>query len=161
MLLMAENSIRGRICHTNHRYAEANSKYIKNYDKKKELSDLKYWDKNNLYGCAMSQKLPSGGCKCVEETCQFNEDFIKSYNDDSDEGYFLKVDVQYPENLHNFHNDLSFLHERMKIKKGEKLVANWNDKKEYVIHIRNLKQVMNHGLVLKKVYIFIKLNQEA
>ena len=49
------------------------------------------------------------GFKCVEETSQFNEDFIKSYNDYIDEWYFLGFDVQYPENLHDLHNDLHFL----------------------------------------------------
>ena len=75
---------------------------MKNYDKNKESTHLKYWDRNNLYGWAMSQKLPLGGFKWVEETSQFNEDFIKTDNDVSNEGYFLEVHVQYPENLHNF-----------------------------------------------------------
>ena len=62
----------------------------------------------------MWQKLPVNGFKWVEETSKFNEDFIKSYNEDSDEGYFLDVDVQYPEILHDLHNDLLFLPERIK-----------------------------------------------
>ena len=65
----------------------------------------------------MSQKLSVNNFKRVKETSQFNEDFIKSYNDDSDEGYFLEVDFQYPEKLHNLHNDLTFLPERMRIEK--------------------------------------------
>ena len=69
---------------------------------------------------------------------------------ESDEGYFLEVGVQYPVNLHNIHNDLPFLSERTKIKKVEKLVANLQEKTEYVIHIRNLEQTLNLGLVLKK-----------
>ena len=75
----------------------------------------------------------------IEDTSQFNEDFIRNYNEKSDEGYFLDVDVQYPEKLHELHNDLPFLPERMKIEKVEKLVTNLHDKTEYVIHIRNLK----------------------
>ena len=59
----------------------------------------------------MSQRSPLGGFKWVEETSQFNDDFIKSYNDDSDKGHFLKVQVLYPENMHNLHNDLHFLAE--------------------------------------------------
>ena len=58
---------------------------------------LKYWDVNNLHGWTISQKLPLGGFKWVEETSQSNENFKKSYNEDSDRGYFLEVDVQYPE----------------------------------------------------------------
>ena len=78
----------------------------------------------------------------------------------NDEGYFLKADFQYPEKLHCFH-DLPFLQERMKIEKVEKPVTNLHDKTEYVIRIRNLKQALNHGLVLKKVHRVIKFNQKA
>ena len=85
--------------------------------------------------------------KWVKETSRFNEDFIKSYNEDSDIGYFLEVNL---EKLVNLRNELPFLPERMKIAKVEKLVANFHDKKKYVIDIRNLKQSLNHGLVLRK-----------
>ena len=92
---------------------------------------------------------------------RFNEDFIKNYNKESDERYLLEVDVQYPEKLHELHNNLPFLPERMKIEKAEKLVANLHDKTEYVIHIRNLKQALNHGFVSKKVHQMIKFNRNA
>ena len=118
---------------------------MKDNDKNKELSYLEYWDINNLHGWAMSRKLPGDGFKWVEETSQFNENFIKTYNEDTDEGHFFEVDVQYPEKIHELHNDLPFLTKRMKIEKVKKLVAEWHDKK-CVIHIRNLKQVPNHGL---------------
>ena len=115
-----------------------------------------------FYGWAMSQKLPVNNFEWIKETSQFNEDFIKNYNEESDEGYFLEVDVQYLEKLHELHNDLPFLPERMKIEKVEKLVANLHDKNEYVIHIRNLKQERSYyGLVLQKVHKFIKFNQNA
>ena len=86
---------------------------------------------------------------------------MKNCNEESDEGYFFELDVQYLEKLRELHNDLPFLPERMKIEKVEKLVANLHDKTEYVIHIRNLKQALNHGLVLKKVHRVIKFNQNA
>ena len=70
----------------------------------------------------MSQKFPVNGFKWVEEASQLNEDSIKSYNENSDTGYFLEVDIQYPENLHNLHNDLPFLPETMKIEKFEKIL---------------------------------------
>ena len=92
---------------------------------------------------------------------QFDKDFIKNYNGKSDEGYFIEVDVQYLEKLRELHNDLLFLPRRVKIEKIEKLVANLHDKTEYVIHIRNLKQELNHGLALKKVHSEIRLNQYA
>ena len=134
MLLMVGKGIRGGVCTAIYRYAKANNKYMKDYNSNKELSYLKYWDVNNSYGWVMSQKLPVNDLKKIEETSTFNEDFIKSYNDESDGGYFVEVDVQYPENLHNLHNDLPFLPERMKIEKFEKLVANLHDKAEYVMH---------------------------
>ena len=92
---------------------------MKDYDKNEESSYLKYWNASNLYGWVMSQKLPLDGFKWVEETCQFNEDFIKSYNEDSDEEYFLEVHVEYPEKLHELQNDSLFLPERMKSQKVE------------------------------------------
>ena len=75
----------------------------------------------------------------IEDTSQFNEDFIKNYNEESHEGYFLEFDVLYPEQFHDLHNDLPFLPERMKIEKVEKFVANSHDKTEYVIHTKKLK----------------------
>ena len=106
----------------------------------------------------MSQKLSVNNFELIKDTSQFNEDFIKSYNEESDEGYFLGADVQYPEKLYELHIDLPFLPEGMKIEKEEKLVANLFDKTKYtyVIHIRNLKQALNHGLVLKKMHRVIQ-----
>ena len=97
----------------------------------------------------------------IKDTSQFNEDFIKSYNEGSDKGYFLEADVQYTEKLHELHNDLPFLPERMKIENVEKLVVNLHDKTEYVIHTKELKQAFNHGLVLKNIHRVINFNQDA
>ena len=91
----------------------------------------------------MSQTLPVKKFKWVKYISKFYECFIKAYNEESDEEYFLEVDVL--KNLHNLHNDLPFLPEKMKIEKVEKLVANLHDKTEYVIHIQNLKQVLNQS----------------
>ena len=99
----------------------------------------------------MLKKLPVNNFEWVKDTSQFNENFIKNHNEESDKGYFLEVDVQYLEKLHEFHNYLSFLPERMKIEKVEKLL----------IHIINLKDALNHGLVLKKAHRVIKFNQNA
>ena len=109
----------------------------------------------------MSQKLPANDFKWAEDISEFNESFIKRYNEENDKGYFLEVDFQYPNNLHNLPNDLLFLHERIKIEKVERLAANLHDKKEYVTHIANLKQALNHGLVLEKLHRIIKFNQNA
>ena len=106
---MVEKGIAGGVCHAIHQYAKINNKYKKDYDKNQESSYLKHWNVNNLYCCAMPQRLRVNNFKWVEDISEFNEDFIKSYNDENDEGYFLEVDSQYPKNLHNFHNDLNFL----------------------------------------------------
>ena len=161
MLLMVEEGIRGGICHSIHRYAKANKKYMKDYDKNKESSYIQYLDVNNLYGWAMSQKLPVNGFKWVENTSKIDEKFIKSYDEDSDKGYIFEVDVEYLRRLHDLHNDLPFLPKRMKVDKCKKLVCNLHDKKNYVVHIRSLKQALNYGLKLKKVYKIIEFNQNS
>ena len=116
---MVEEGIRGGICHGIHRYAKANNKYMNNYEKSIESSYLMYLDANNLYGWAISQKWPVNGFKWAEKLSKFNERFIKSYNENSDKGYFLEVDVAYPKKkkLFNIHKDLPFLPERKKRKK--------------------------------------------
>ena len=119
MLLMVERGIRGRIYHFIYRYAKANNKYMKDYDKNKESPYIQYCGVTNLHGWAMSQKLHVNNFKWIKNTFQFNEDFTKNYNEEIDGGYFLEVDVQYLEKLHELHNDLSFLPERMKIEKME------------------------------------------
>ena len=111
--------------------------------KSKESSYLKYWVVNNLYGWTMSQKLSANKREWIKDISQFNEDFIKNI--------MKKVDAQYPEKLQELHIDLPFLPERMKIEKIEKLLK--TGKTEYVIHIRNLKQAVNHGSILKQKFI--------
>ena len=76
MLLMVEKGLTGGICHTIHRYTKANNRYMKDYDKNKESPYLKYWEVNNLHGWAKSQKLPVNNFEWIEDTSQFNENFI-------------------------------------------------------------------------------------
>ena len=97
----------------------------------------------------MTQKLPVNNCEWIEDTSQFNEDFIKNYNEERNEGYFLEVDIQYLEKLYELH------------KKLESLVTNIYNKTEFVIHIGNLKQALNHRLILKKVHGVIKCYQNS
>ena len=124
------------------------------------MSYLQYWDVNNLYGWAMSQKVLVNNFEWIKDTSQFNEDLIKNYNEESNEGYFLEVHVQYLEQLDELHSDLPFLPEKMKIEKVEKLVANLHNN-EYVIHINIFKKALNYGLVLKKAPRVIKYNENA
>ena len=102
MLLMVEEEIRGGICHSIHRYAKANNKYMNNYDKNEESSYIQYLDANNLYVWAMSQKLSVNKFKWVKDTSKINEEFIKNYNENNKKGYILEVDVKYPKKLHDY-----------------------------------------------------------
>ena len=160
MLLLVEKGTRSGICQAIHRYAKTNNKYMKNYDKDIISSYLTYLDANNLYGWAMSQKLPVNGFKWVERLSRFNEIFIKNYNENSDIGYFLEVDTDYPKELINLHKDLPFLPESKKVNKVEKLISGIEDKEKYVVHLKVLKQALSQGLVLKKVHRVIQFNQE-
>ena len=130
MSLMVEEGIRGRICHSIHRQAKANNKYMENYDKNEESSYAQYLDANNLYDWAMSQKLPVNGFKWVEDTSRINEEFIKNYNENGNKGYILELDIKDPKKLHDLHSDLPFLPKRMKTDKCKKHVCNLHNKKK-------------------------------
>ena len=160
MFLTYEEGISGGICNKVHSYAEAN-KYMKNYDKNKESSFLMYVDANNLYGWAMSKKLPVDGFKWVDDLSMFTEDFIKSYDEKGNVGYLLVVDIEYPKTLRMLQSDLHFLPYRMKVHKVKKRVCNVTDKENYSIHVVALKQALNHGLKLIRVHSVISFRQEA
>ena len=101
---------------------------MKNYDKNTDSSYLIYLVTNNLYGWVISQKLPVKGFKWAKDMSQFNEDFIKKYDEDCNKRYFFEVDIDYPKELFNFHKGLSFLPERKKFEKVEKLIFSTEDK---------------------------------
>ena len=161
MLLMVEEGIKGGICHAIQRYAKANNKYVKDYDGKKKSSYIQYLDANNLYGKAMTETLPVKGFRWMEDISKIDEDFVKVYNKNDNKGYILDVDVDYPSKLQNLHSDLPFLTEIIVINNTKKLVCNLHDKKNYIVHINVLKQALDHGLKLKKVYRVIEFEQEA
>ena len=96
---------------------------MKNFNKNIESSYIEHLDANNLYGCAMSQKPPTNGFKWVEDLFQFNESFIKNYDENRDIGYFLEVDTDYPKRLFNLHKDLSFYLKQKRLKKSKNLFA--------------------------------------
>ena len=156
MLLMFEQGIRGGIIQAVRKYALANNKYMGDrFDPKPESSYLQYLDANNLYGWAVSQPLPTGGFKWVD----VNPNEISELATRTDKGYILEVDVSYPRQLHNSHNDLPFMCERMEISGAEKLVPSLRDKKNIVIHIQALTQVLQHGLRLDRIHQAIEFNQ--
>ena len=111
----------------------------------------------------MSQKLPVNDFKWVkqEDLSQFNEDFIKSCDENGNTGYFLEVDIDYPKELFDLHKDLPFLPEIKKVNKLKKLICGIEGKKKYVIHIRTLKQSLNNDLRLKKVRRIIQFKQKS
>ena len=111
------------------RHAKANNKYMKIYNKNNESSYIIYMDANNLYGYAMSKKLPVDGFEWVGDLSTIDEDFIKNYDEDSDVVYLIEADVEYPKELHTLHSDLPFLPEIMKVDKCKKLICNLYDKK--------------------------------
>ena len=162
VLLMVEKGIRGGICHSIHRYAKADNKYMQNYNNNEESLYIQHLDANNLYGWAMSKKLPVNGFKLLDSNKinEINEDFIKNYNENNYKDYILEVDVKYPKRLHELHSDLLLLSERMEVNKCKKLVCNQFNKKKYVSHINTLKQALNHRLKLKKIHRVIEFNQK-
>ena len=124
------------------RYASANNKYMLNYNSKAPSTYLMYVDANNLYGYAMSKKLPiKYNFKWCDALEMFTSDFIKSYANDSDTGYLLEVDIVYPKELHESHRDLPFLAIRK-----EKLLTTLENKEKYVLHMATLKQALQQGL---------------
>ena len=102
---------------------------MKDYNKDEGESFLQYNDANNVYESAMSEPLPVDGFEWVKDLSKIDEDFVKNYDENSDKGYILEADVEYPKNLHDFHSDLPFLPERMKIDKCKKLIYNLYNKK--------------------------------
>ena len=113
MLLLFEKGI----CEAVTKYKKVNNKYMKNYDSNKPSSYLIYGDANNLYGYAMGKKLPYGNFKWIDDLSIFAEDFIKSYNENSDTGYLPVVDIVYPQNLHESHKYYYFYLLKLKLKK--------------------------------------------
>ena len=158
MLLMFEKGIRGGISMISNRYGEANNKYMgHSFNKNKLKKYLMYLDANNLYGSAMSEKLPTHGFKWLtsgEMEKLFNNQVVQVWEKTP---CILEVDLEYPENLHDLHNDYPFCPERVECKNGvEKLIPNLRDKTKYVIHYKNLIQCLKAGLKLKKIHRGIK-----
>ncbi|XP_057310023.1 uncharacterized protein LOC130648021 [Hydractinia symbiolongicarpus] len=163
MDMFMEKGIRGGLTQAVHRHAKVNNKYMGvRYKTTEETSYLQYLDANNLYGWAMIQKLPTGKFKWVDDPNKFTTKLTSMLAEENGEkGYILEVDVRYPKELHDTHNDLPFMPERMEINGVEKLTPCLSDRKNYVIHIRALDQAFKHGLVLNKVHRVIAFEQSA
>jgi hypothetical protein len=177
MYLFCERAKRGGICVISHKYAKANNKYLPDYKKSEKSYYIMYLDANNLYGWAMSQKLPFRKFKWVD----INDFDLNKIDVDGEKGYYIEVDLDYPEHLHDIDNDYPMAPEKVKIKyemlsnysKGlfdslglkndtmEKLVPNLNNKRNYVCHIKNLKFYLSRGMILKKIHKVLEFEQQA
>ena len=129
MSLMLEKGIMGGICQATHRHAKTNIKYMNNYDKKIDLSYIEYLDANNLYGWAMFQKFLVNVFEWVKKLSKFNEDFIRSYDENSGKVYFIEFYVEYQIILFNDPKDLKILPERIKYQKQKNLFVVQKTKK--------------------------------
>ena len=182
MYEMIENGLRGGMCQVSHKHVKANNKYMKSYNKNIVSSYISYLDANNLYGIAMSKKLPYGGFEWSNDIT--NAEDVLRY-DYGEHGYFLDVYLEYPTELHDLHSDYPLAPENMSVtsdmvsdfsksiyktyhegkcvtdEKIKKLIVNVKDKKNYVVHIANLKYYLQKGLVLKKINRCIKFKQKA
>ena len=173
--LFIEKGLRGGISYIAKRYAKANNKYMNDYDPEKLSTFITYLDMNNLYGWAMSEYLPYGGFKWLKNVDGFG---VMSINEKSPRGYFLEVDLEYPDELHEFHNDYPLAPEKLavssdmllkyckeitkcKIKVGDvkKLIPNFSKKTKYVLHYRNLQLYLSLGMKLPKIHRVLKFKQ--
>ena len=135
MLMMFEQGIRGGISHISKRYASANNKYMKDFDESKPSTFIQYLDANNLYGWAMTQKLPTHGFKWIDVD---KSKVIKLLEKkDTNRGFIFEVDLDYPKSLWDSHNDNPLAPEKIKVDKIDKLICSFLPKKHYVLHYKN------------------------
>ena len=157
MLMMFEEGIRGGISHISKRYAKANNKYMKDFDESQPSTFIQYLDANNLYGWAMTQKLPTHGFKWINVDKTSVLKILEKK--DTNQGFIFEVDLDYPKSLWKSHNDYPLAPEKVKIDKVDKLICSFLPKKNYVLHYKNLKQYLEEGMILKKVHRGIKFVQ--
>jgi hypothetical protein len=156
MYTFFERAKRGGVSVISHKHAKANNEYLPDYDRTKESSFLLQLDCNNLYGWAMCERLPTHGFKWVDGDT-LDEGFIRSYAaDKTHTGYFLEVDLKYPDHLHNEHNDYPLAPEHLEIGMYRKLAPNLLNKNNYVVHISNLRYYLEKGMILTKIHRGVK-----
>ena len=178
MFQFIEKGLRGGVSYIANRFSEANNKYMENFDENKPSKYIMYLDANNLYGWAMSQYLPTGNFKWLTKE-QINKTNLANYSEEHDEGLLLEVDLDYPQELHDLHNDFPLAPEKLKVNKNmlseycqkisekfnissgqvHKLITMLGKKEKYVLHYRNLQLYLSLGLKLKKVHRVLQFNQ--
>ena len=184
MYEMIEKGLRGGMCQVSHKEAKANNKYMMDdYDENKQSNYINCLDANNLYGLAMSMKLPIGKLKWIKK--MLTEQMIMDWKDNNDYAYILEVDLEYPKELHDEHSDYPLAPENINVTKDllsghqlelhrhyyngkeatdEKqptLILNLKDKERYVVHIKSLRFYLEKGMKLKKVHRGVKFKQSA
>lgn len=158
-----ERGIRGGQSVIFKKYCKANNKYLSDYKPEEPSTYISYLDANNLYGVSMSCKLPISNFEWINGN-EINEEMIMNYNEETDDiGYVLEVDLEYPEALHDLHNDYPLCPERYQPNGSicPKLCGTFNDKKDYVVHIKNLQLYLKLGLKLKTIHRGVKFNQST
>ena len=178
MFQFIEKGMRGGTSYIANRYGKANNRYVKEYDEKAPSKYIMYLDANNLYGWAMSQYLPTGGFRWLTQK-QIDEIEIFKYKEDSDKGLILEVDLEYPEGLHDLHNDYPLAPEKVKVANSmlskyckniaekhnistgtvHKLIPTLANKEKYVLHYRNLQLYTSLGLKITKVHRVLQFKQ--
>ena len=159
ILKMVESGLRGGISMACHSYCKANNKYLDDYDSTKPSNYIIYLDANNLYGWAMTQYLPIRNLKLEEGSFDEVITMLNRKGPDDKIGWFLEVDLGYPEELHDYHNSYPLAVEKIGIDNVAKLVPNLRNKKNYVCHYRLLQFYLRHGLILRKVHRIVSFEQ--
>ena len=171
--------MRGRVSYINKRYSKTNNRYCKDYDKEKPKKYIIYLDMNNLYGHTMSQYLPYADFKWIKNIDKIEQKLMQ-IKKDSSTGDILKADLEYPEKLHNIHNNCPLATEKINTPKewlsdyslkianahnfttvkAKKLVPNLMNKNNFVIHYRNLQQCLDLAMKFKKIHRILKFKQK-
>ena len=178
MFQFIEKGLRGGISYIANRYGKANNIYIKEYDEKAPSKYIMYLDANNLYGWPMSQYLPTGGFRWMKQK-QIDELDLAKYKEDSKKGLILEVDLEYPKELHDLHNDYPLAAEKVRVTEDmlsdyckniaskysistglvHKLIPTLSNKEKYVLHYRNLQLYIDLGLKVTRVHRVLEFNQ--
>ena len=173
--LFIEKGLRGGISYIAKRYAKANNKYMNDYDPKKPSTFITYLDMNSFYGWAISEYLPYGGFKWLKNVDGFD---VMAISEKSKIGYFLEVDLEYPDELCELHNDYPLAPEKLpissdmlskyckkiakyEIKVGDirKIIPTLGKKTKYVLHYKNLQLYLSWGIKLTKIHTALKFKQ--